>query len=224
MLPELTIEPESFVEVETCGEAVLKCTAASFENVTITWKRLHKELPETAEFSTSKLLNQKVSIMKITRVAWYHKGDYYCVAKNNIGEVNSSLVHINVTGELLAMHTSIQFCCSTVPCPRMVSPPMSVVVRPGQTAIFSCLAWSFGGLVYEWTRNHTSMLPSNVHISFKQWSSPDDNSFSSMSYQLKVPEVNTSYEDYYCCVATNACGNNIRCAWLEVDSKFTREK
>jgi len=118
----------------------------------------------------------------------------------------------------------IHFCCSTVPCPRMVSPPMPVVVRPERTAIFNCLAWSFGGLVYEWTRNHTSMLPLNVHISFKKWSSPDDSSFSSMSYELRIPEVNTSHEDYYCCVATNACGDNIRCAWLEVDSKFTHDK
>jgi len=100
MLPEVTIQPESFVEVEACGETVLKCTASSFENVTIAWKRLYKEIPETAEFSTSKTLNQRDSIMKITKVAWYYKGDYYCVAKNNIGEVNSSLVHINVTGEL----------------------------------------------------------------------------------------------------------------------------
>ena len=103
LVPEVTIEPETFIEAETCGEAVLKCTASSFDDVAITWKRLHKELPETAEFSTSKSINQRVSIMKIAKVAWYHKGDYYCVAKNNIGEVNSSFVHINVTGELITV-------------------------------------------------------------------------------------------------------------------------
>jgi len=226
ILPEVAIDPESFVEVETCGEVILKCTASGFGNVRVTWKRVHDELPETTEISTTESLNEKVSILKITKVAWYHKGDYYCVAKNNIGEVSSSLVHVNITSELSKMSTiyyAFNFCSLTVPCPRIVRPPMSNVVRPGRTAIFNCLAWSFGGLVYEWKRNYTLTIPANAITSFKKWSSPDD-SFSSMSYKLKIPEVNTSYEDYYCCVATNACGNNIRCAWLEVDSKFTHEK
>jgi len=103
MVPEVTIEPETFVEVETCGDAVLKCTATSFRNVAITWKRLYKDLPETTEFSTTKSLNQRVSIITIKKAAWYHKGDYYCVAKNDVGEVNSSIVHINITGELISL-------------------------------------------------------------------------------------------------------------------------
>ena len=107
MLPDITIEPETFVEAETCGESVLKCTASGFGNVKVAWKRLHDELPETTEISTTESLNQRVSIMKITKVAWYHKGDYYCVAKNDVGEVNSSFVHINVTGELIAMSICI---------------------------------------------------------------------------------------------------------------------
>jgi len=98
---------------------------------------------------------------------------------------------------------------------------MPVIVRPERTAIFNCMAWSFGGLVYEWTRNHNkSILPPNALTSFEKWSSLDDPSFIAMSHELRIPEVNTSHEDYYCCVATNACGDNIRCAWLEVDSKF----
>jgi len=96
MLPEITIEPRSFSEVETCGEFALTCTASGFGDIKITWKKLHSELPETTEISTT---DQRISTMKITKVTWYHKGDYYCLAKNNIGEVNSSVVHINVTGE-----------------------------------------------------------------------------------------------------------------------------
>jgi len=109
MLPEVTIEPETFVEAEACGIAVLKCTATSFRNVTITWKRLHNDLPETAEFSTTKSLNKRVSIMTIAKAAWYHKGVYYCVAKNDVGEVNSSLVNINITGEQITMSSCIYF-------------------------------------------------------------------------------------------------------------------
>ena len=99
MLPEVTIEPESFVEAETCGEAVLKCTASAYGNLVVEWKKINGKLPETTEISITKSLNQRVTKMTITKAAWYHKGDYYCVAKNDAGEVNSSLVHVNITGK-----------------------------------------------------------------------------------------------------------------------------
>ena len=142
-------------------------------------------------------------------------------------EKHSSYVAINYACWLLPksayVMSRILFFCSTVPCPRMIRSPMPVSVSPGRTAIFNCLAWSYGGLVYDWKRNYTSVIPTNAVTSFKKWSSPDDSSFSSMSYQLKIPAVNTSHEDYYCCVATNPCGSIIRCAWLEVDSKFVHD-
>ena len=105
LLPEVTIEPEYLVEVEICGEIILKCTASGFGNVRVTWKKLHDELPEATEISTTESLNKRVSILKMTKVAWYHKGDYCCVAKNSIGEVSSSLVHVNITSELSKMST-----------------------------------------------------------------------------------------------------------------------
>ena len=101
----------------------------------------------------------------------------------------------------------------------MIRIPKPTIVRPGKAATFNCLAWSFGGLVYEWQKNHTIKLPPNTTTSFNTWSSPDDPSFMAMSYELKLPDVKMSYEGYYCCVASNACGNTKRCAWLEVDSK-----
>ena len=109
--------------------------------------------------------------------------------------------------------------CPTVPCPRMINPPTLATVRPGGTAAFKCLAWSFGGLVYEWKRN-TSKLKSDALTFFEKWSSPDDASFTSMSYELRLPDTREKHEDYYCCVATNACGNTTSCAWLEVNSKY----
>ena len=39
-------------------------------------------------------------------------------------------------------------CCFTVPCPQMIVPLESVIVRPNVTVTFPCLAWSFGTLVY----------------------------------------------------------------------------
>ena len=103
MVPEVIIVPKSDVEAEVCSDPILKCTATSFRNVTITWKKLHGELPETAITSTTKSLNQRVSVMTIRNIAWYHKGDYYCVAKNDAGEVNSSVVHVNITGKIIRM-------------------------------------------------------------------------------------------------------------------------
>ena len=101
----------------------------------------------------------------------------------------------------------------------MIRPPKPVNVRPGKTAVFYCLAWSFGGLVYDWQRNYKA-LPSNVVKSFKKWTSPDDTSFSTMLYELHIPNVQEFYEDNYCCIALNECGKKISsCAWLEVNSK-----
>ena len=99
MVPEVMIEPESDVQAEVCSDPIFKCTATSFRNITITWKKLHSELPETVVTSSTKSLNQRVSIMTIRNIAWYHKGNYYCVAKNDVGEVNSSIIHVNITGE-----------------------------------------------------------------------------------------------------------------------------
>jgi len=47
MVPEVIIEPESDVQAEVRSDPIFKCTATSFRNITITWKRLHSELPET---------------------------------------------------------------------------------------------------------------------------------------------------------------------------------
>ena len=105
----------------------------------------------------------------------------------------------------------------------MIKTPETAVVRPGKTATFNCLGWSFGGLVYEWQKSHTIKLPPNTTTSFNTWSSPTDPSFMAMSYELRLPDVKMSYEGYYCCVASNACGNTTRCAWLEVDSKFVHD-
>ena len=106
----------------------------------------------------------------------------------------------------------------------MINPPTLATVRPGDTAIFKCLAWSFSGLVYEWRRSNTSKLPSDALTYFEKWSSPDDSSFTSMSFDLVLPNMGENHEDYYCCIATNPCGDTKNCAWLNVDSKCMREK
>jgi len=107
-----------------------------------------------------------------------------------------------------------------VPCPKIIRPPKPVKVRPGETATFFCLAWSFGGLVYEWERNDKEQISSDAMVSFNKWSSSDGTSFNNV-FELHLPNVQQSFEANYCCTALNECGQNrSSCAWLEVNGKF----
>ena len=85
---------------------------------------------------------------------------------------------------------------------------------------FSCLAWSYGGLVYRWSKNNSTTLPSNALISFKNLMIPVYTRSSTTVYQFKISSVNTTDEGLYCCVASNDCGSTTECAQLEVDSKL----
>ena len=102
----------------------------------------------------------------------------------------------------------------------MIIPPQPISVRPNITVTFSCLAWSFGGLVYKWTRNDSSTLPSNSNIYFKDKQLPVDTNYLTTVYELMIFNVNVMDEGLYCCEASNECGSNRGCAWLEVDSKL----
>ena len=107
-----------------------------------------------------------------------------------------------------------------VPCPQMIIPPESITVRPDTTVTFSCLAWSYGGLVYKWDKNDSLTLPSNSSVFFQDKSFPADTSCFTTVYELKIVNTQVIDEGWYCCVASNDCGNNKKCAWLEVDSKL----
>ena len=102
----------------------------------------------------------------------------------------------------------------------MIIPPQPISVRPNTTVTFSCLAWSFGGLVYKWTRNDSSTLPSDSTIFFKEKQLPADTNYLTTIYKLRILNVNEMDEGLYCCEASNECGSNKECAWLEVDSKL----
>ena len=99
-LPKVSIVPSSSL-VDTCHEAVFVCTVNGFGNITVTWRKVDDELPETADAITTDSLNQTISILTIRKIVWYYKGTYYCVASNSAGEVNSSLAYLNVTGKIL---------------------------------------------------------------------------------------------------------------------------
>ena len=102
----------------------------------------------------------------------------------------------------------------------MILPPKPISVRPNTTVTFSCFAWSFGGLIYKWTRSDNSTLPLGSNVFFKDNRIPADTSYLTTVYKLQILNVQVMDEGLYCCKATNECGSNKECAWLEVDSKL----
>ena len=107
-----------------------------------------------------------------------------------------------------------------VPCPQMIIAPQPIIVRPSATVTFSCLAWSYGGLLYRWNRNDSSNLPFNATVFFQDKSLPANNNYFTTVYELKIINVHVKDEGLYCCTASNECGSSQDCAWLEVNSKL----
>ena len=106
----------------------------------------------------------------------------------------------------------------------MIIPPENVTVHPNATVTFSCLAWSYGGLLYKWKKTDSLTLPSNSRVFFQNKSFPADTSLFTTVYELKIFNAQVIDEGWYCCVASNECGDNVGCAWLEVDSKLLYRK
>ena len=211
-LPLITTQPSSNM-VEAGNAATFVCSAISYGNASITWKRMSSKLPVTAKVIVTKSLNEITSVLTIEKTIEYYKGYYYCVIENSIGQVNSTFAYCNITGKhvfntISNMIVNLTF-YTLVPCPEMITLPEAVVVYPDAMVTFSCLAWSFGRLAYEWNRNGSSALPPNSTISCN-----------TAMHELSVLNVQEKDEGPYCCVVSNECGNITECAWLEVDSKL----
>ena len=108
----------------------------------------------------------------------------------------------------------------TVPCPEMILHPMPTKVRPDTTVTFSCVAWSYGGLMYEWNKNDSLILPQNSAISYENKPLKTNDAINTTVYELTLFNVQETNEGHYCCIASNGCGSTTKCAWLEVDSKL----
>ena len=224
-LPVIVKQPRSTV-AKIYNVAIFECTVRSYGSVSITWRRRNSNLPVTANVSTvTKSLNEIKSILRIEKSIGYYKGYYYCVIENIAGTVSSTFAYCNITGKhFFIIKYPCMICiyvhCFTVPCPQMIVPPKPVIVRPNVTVTFSCLAWSFGGLVYRWNRNDSSTLPSSSSVFFQDKSFPADNNWFTNMYELRIINVKVIDEGLYCCEASNECGTIRECAWLEVDSKL----
>ena len=95
-LPVVTKQPSSTV-VPVFSIGSFECTARSYGAISITWKRLNTELPESVNVTESKSLNELTSMLRLENVRYY-KGYYYCVIENSVGIVNSMLAHYDISG------------------------------------------------------------------------------------------------------------------------------
>ena len=108
-------------------------------------------------------------------------------------------------------------CSYVVLFPEIIKPYKNIAVPVNKAADLYCLASSFGGLTYEWTKNASSLSASAVTSYVSKKFLYFDLIF--LTYQLTIPNVQLSDEGWYCCLATNECGTTKKCAWLEVKSK-----
>ena len=108
----------------------------------------------------------------------------------------------------------------TVPCPEIVLHPVPIKVHPDLPATFSCVAWSYGGLIYEWQKNDSLILPNNSVVTYEKRPLEMNTDINTTVYEITIFNVQETDEGYYCCIASNDCGSTTECAWLEVDSKL----
>ena len=102
----------------------------------------------------------------------------------------------------------------------MIKAPQNVTALPGETASFTCLALSFGVLMYEWKRYDGNNLPQNAIKSYVHNAFPNLHN-KTITFSLTIFNVIPSDEGSYCCIAINERGSTMECAWLESFSKLT---
>ena len=95
-LPVVAKQPSSTV-VPVFSIGSFECTARSYGAISITWKRLNTELPESVNVTESKSLNELTSMLRLENVRYY-KGYYYCVIENSVGIVNSTFALYDISG------------------------------------------------------------------------------------------------------------------------------
>ena len=113
-LPVITKQPRS-TTVQVFGTDSFTCTAESYGDVSVTWKKINSELPVTADITVSKSLNRIISVLRLESVGYY-KGYYYCVFENSAGRVNTKFAYFDVIGKhfcavvlLLLLHKLLTF-------------------------------------------------------------------------------------------------------------------
>ena len=104
--PEITEHPKS-IRADISASISFQCTANPYGNIQIQWKKVgSSKLPKSATTFTNRTQDGVISTLKFKNVIHPYMGYYYCVVKNEIGEVNSSVVqlHINSKSYERSMH------------------------------------------------------------------------------------------------------------------------
>ena len=96
-LPTISEQPSN-VTVNFYESVSLNCTAYGFGVLKVFWKRVKHPMPVMTEVTEKESLNKITSILKITKTTGYYSGQYYCVAKNEVGEVVSKIANLYVQG------------------------------------------------------------------------------------------------------------------------------
>ena len=88
------------VDVTDVDVAVIDCVVSSYGDVKITWNKLNSTLPNSAVVDNEpKSVNEIRSVLRIPNVIGYYKGYYYATIKNSAGEINSTVVYLNVSSK-----------------------------------------------------------------------------------------------------------------------------
>ena len=96
--PEVIEHPKS-ISADIYTSVTFQCKVKQYGNVQIQWKKLNSsKLPEASTTITNRSRDGITSILTIDKIIHHYKGYYYCVVKNEIGEVNSSLAQLHVDG------------------------------------------------------------------------------------------------------------------------------
>jgi len=96
--PEVIEHPKS-ISAGIYTSVTFQCRAKPYGNVQIQWKKLKSfKLPEASTTFTNRSQDGVTSVLKIDKIIHHYKGYYYCVVKNKIGEVNSSVAQLHVDG------------------------------------------------------------------------------------------------------------------------------
>ena len=99
-LPVIVEQPYSFTTVSANDEAVINCTISGYGDIEITWKKINSTLPNSAVVDNeTESVNEIQSILRIPNVIGYYKGYYYATIKNSAGEINSTVVYLNVSSK-----------------------------------------------------------------------------------------------------------------------------
>ena len=103
--PTITTHPSN--QSTICSSASFTCIAHGFGGIKITWRRVNYDLPISADVTQEKSLNGLSSTLRLTKIAGYYSGQYYCVAENKAGMVTSKAASLHVQSNINRLYVCL---------------------------------------------------------------------------------------------------------------------